>query len=142
MKKFIITIILVLAMALSVTTSYATDTTKILTFQWEQADTTNLTEWKLFWSDTSGPPYAELAVISYSGEGGPIYTSPQEAIVSGNQGTEVIKYFVLIACGDVPQEGGGAEYMCSVDSNEVSHGFWIPAGMFSVPFNFQIVEIP
>ncbi len=140
MKKFIITIILVLI--LSVAISYAADTTKTLTFEWDQSDTTNLKEWKLFWSDTSGPPYTELAIIPYPGSGGPTYSSPAEATVSGNQGTEVTKYFVLIACGDVPQEGGGLEYLCSVDSNEVSYNFWIPAGQFSIPFNFQVIEIP
>ena len=110
-----------------------------VTAQWEQQDTTNLKEWKLFWSETSGGPYVEIMIIPYSGSGGPIYTSPASVSVNGNQGTTVTKYFVMIACGDIPVETGGTEYKCSDDSNEASYNFWVPAGQFSVPLNFQIV---
>jgi len=115
---------------------------EILTFEWNQVDTTNLKEWKLFWGDTSGGPYTELSTIPYDGSPGPVYSSPAEANVTGDQGTNVVKYFVLIACGDVPQASGTPEYLCSEDSNEVSHSFWIPAGMFSVPIEFKIISSP
>ena len=137
MKKLLVSLVIGLSLVLCSSVS-----AEILTFEWNQADLTNLKEWKLFWGDASGGPYTELSVIAYDESPGPIYSSPADAPVTGDQGTTVTKYFVLIACGDVPQEGGGAEYMCSADSNEVSHGFWIPAGMFSVPFNFQIVVVP
>jgi len=110
-----------------------------VTFQWNQTDLTSLKEWKLFWSGTHGGPYVELATIAYDGSSKPLYTSPAEVPVTGNPATNVIKYFVLIACGDIPQADGSNKYMCSADSNEANHSFWIPAGMFSVPLNFDIV---
>jgi len=113
-----------------------------LTFEWRQTDLTNLREWKLFWGDASGGPYTELSTIAYDGGSGPIYSSPADVNVTGDQGTNIVKYFVLIACGDVPQEGGSTEYMCSEDSNEVNYSFWIPAGMFSVPVEFRIIPNP
>jgi len=142
MKRALLTLAVFLVMVCFVVPAYAADTTKTLTFEWSMEDTTNLKEWKLLWSDTSGPPYTELKVIPYPIDGGPVYSSPATIPVTGEQGTHVIKYFVLIACGDVPQEGGGLEYLCSVDSNEVSYDFWIPAGQFSVPVQFNIVEVP
>jgi hypothetical protein len=117
--------------------------TKTLTAQWEMTDTTNLKEWKLFWSDVTGGPYEEILVIPYDpNDPGPIYTSPATVTVTGPQGTTVTKYFVMISCGDIPQEGGGTQYLCSGDSNEASADFWIPAGQFSVPLNFQITAVP
>lgn len=138
MKKLLFIFGLVLVFVF-VSIAWADSTVKTLTFEWTQEDTTNLKEWKLFWSDTSGGEYTEAATIIYDPEiPGPVYTSPEILTVSGEQGTHVLKYFVLRACGDVPTESGGTEYKCSGDSNEVSHKFWIPAGMFSVPINFSI----
>jgi hypothetical protein len=142
MKKFTIGLVM-LVLALGVSFAYAADVTKTLTFQWTQEDTTNLKEWKLFWSDTSGGPYTEIAIFPYDPNvTGPVYSSSESATVTGEQGTTVTKFFVLIACGDIPQAGGTTNYLCSADSNEVSHGFWIPAGQFSVPVNFNIVPAP
>ena len=134
-KKFCLWLIVLLMLT---GTAFA----ETLTFQWEQTDLTNLREWKLFWGDASGGPYVELSTIAYDGSSGPTYSSPAEVQVTGDQGTHVMKYFVLIACGDVPQEDGSTSYLCSVDSNEVSKNFWIPSGMFSVPLNFEIVPNP
>ncbi len=105
MKKLLVSLVIGLSLVLCSSVS-----AEILTFEWNQADLTNLKEWKLFWGDASGGPYTELSVIAYDESPGPIYSSPADAPVTGDQGTTVTKYFVLIACGDVPQEGGGAEY--------------------------------
>ena len=136
MKKIILAMIFLLAM-LSIAIS--AETTKTLTFEWNQEDVTNLKEWKLFWSNTPGGEYAEIAIIAYDpGVAGPVYSSPETIKVTGEQGTHVTKCFILRACGDVPQQGGGTKYLCSPDSNEVSYTFWIPAGQFSVPLDFKI----
>lgn len=116
------------------------DTAKTLTAQWEMADTTNLKEWKLFWGDTSGGPYTEILTIPYDPNApGPIYTSPATVQVTGNQGTIVKKYFVIISCGNIPQQDGTSKYECSGNSNEATADFWIPAGQFSIPLNFEII---
>jgi hypothetical protein len=138
MKK--LTMIMVICFLAIASFAWATETSKILTFEWAQEDTTNLKEWKLLWGDSSGGDFTEIATIAYdSGVAGPIYSSPETVNVVGDQGTHVLKYFVLRACGDVPQEEGGTEYLCSENSNEVSENFWIPAGRFSVPINFKII---
>lgn len=139
MKKLLIVLLATLFLALPLAVSGA-EVTETLIFEWRMEDITNLTEWRLFWSDTSGGPYIEVATIPYDPEvPGPVYSSAETPpAVTGDQGTTVTKYFVLVSCGDIPQQDGTSEYLCSGDSNEVSHGFWIPAGMFSVPLEFKI----
>lgn len=122
----------------------ADDVTKTLTFEWTMEDTTNLKEWQLLWSDTAGGPYDidPASVIAYdSALPGPTYASPEAIDVFGNQATHVIKYFVLVACGDIPQPDGTTKFICSDYSNEVNHDFWIPAGQFSVPVQFIIKTV-
>lgn len=110
-----------------------------ITAEWTMNDTTNLKEWKLFWSDTTGGPYTEIMVIPYDPNStGPLYTSPASVEVTGPQASMVKKYFVMISCGDIPQSDGSTKYLCSEDSNEATYDFWIPAGQFSVPLNFTI----
>lgn len=117
----------------------AEDYTQNVTAEWTMEDTTNLKEWKLFWSGTTGGPYEQILVIPYDPtSAGPLYTSPVTATVTGSPATTVTKYFVMIACGDIPQSGGSTEYKCSEDSNEATFDFWIPAGQFSVPMQFII----
>jgi len=143
MKKLFAAIIVVFFILTGM--CWAADTTETLTFQWEQTDTTNLKEWRLYWSEAVGGPYNvdPVAIISYDpNDAGPTYTSSANAPVSGNPGTIVKKYFVLVACGDLPQSDGTTKYECSGNSNEVSHDFWIPAGKFSVPVQFTIVVTP
>lgn len=138
MKKVILTVICLLAMV-GFSKVYASDLTETLTFAWEQEDTTNLKEWKIFWGDASGGPYVEAAIIAYDPTAtGPTYSSPADLVVTGKQGSTVKKYFVMVACGDIPQADGTTKYLCSEDSNEIFNDFWIPAGMFSVPVQFQI----
>lgn len=118
----------------------AEEAVETVTFGWDQEDLTNLTQWELMWSDTAGGPYDQVAIISYDpGASGPGFTAPVEATVTGEQATHVVKYFVLRACGDIPQADGSTLYECSDYSNEVSYDFWIPAGRFSIPVNFLIV---
>ena len=118
----------------------AAEKVQTITAQWEQTDTTNLKEWKIFWSDTSGGPYTEILVITYDPTStGPTYSSPTTVQVIGNPATTVKKYFVMIACGDIPQEDGTTKYECSENSNEPSVDFWIPAGRFSVPLTFEMI---
>lgn len=139
LKKFLI--IASIMMLLFVPFAISADKVETLTFEWDQEDTTNLKEWRLYWSDTAGGPYEEtpVAVISYTGGVGPTFEGDATASVVGEQGSTVTKHFVLVACGDIPQEGGGTVYECSENSNEVAYNFWIPAGRFSVPINFRIL---
>lgn len=124
------------------TVAFAADITKQATISLEMQDTTNLKEWKLLMADTSGGETLSSAVLTIAYEGGSGAFSKQESIpISGSQGTHVVKYFTMVACGDVPQEEGGTQYMCSAQSNEVSVDFWIPAGQFSVPLTFDITVI-
>lgn len=144
MKKIVSTV-LALFLIFFVTDLFAEDVTKTLTFEWDQTDTTNLKDWRLYWGDAQGGPYdtAPVAVIPYdSTQTGPTYSSPASATVTGSPATTVTKYFVLVACGDIPQPDGTTDYQCSTNSNEVSHDFWIPAGKFSVPVNFSIKATP
>lgn len=120
--------------------AYADDVTETLTFAWEQDDVTNLTQWEMHWGDAAGGAYTQLLVLPYNaGDPAGTFQTPVNATVTGAQGTTVTKYFVLRACGDIPQAEGDPVYECSDWSNEVSYGFWIPAGQFSVPVQFRII---
>ena len=140
MKKFLTTVF-ALFVLLFFGIVYAADVTETVTFAWEQDNTINLKEWRLYWGDAAGGPYdtQEVTIIVYDGSAGPTYEGPADATVSGPQGTHVTKYFVLVACGDIPQDDGTTLYECSENSNEVPHDFWIPAGQFSVPVQFRII---
>lgn len=140
MRKKIIAICVVLLSFVFIGLAFG----ETLTFQWGMDDTTNLKEWKLFWSDTAGGPYdpTPVAVIPYNGGNGPFINTVTPPAVTGPQGTKVAKYFVLVSFGDIPQPDGTISYEHSANSNEVSYEFWIPAGMFSVPVQFQIISTP
>ena len=141
MKK-LIQILVVISMVFFSVSLFADTATQTLTFQWEQPGSlTYLKEWKIYWSDKQGGPYdtQEIATIPYSGTPATTYTAAESPVVSGNPGTTVTKYFVIIACGDIPQQDGSTKYECSDNSNEVSHGFWIPVGQFQAPVKFQII---
>ena len=140
MKKLFLTIVCLLAIVGFSFQLNATELNETLTFEWTQEDITNLKEWKLFWSNTEDGSYIEAIIIPYdSGVEGPVYSGPAGLTVNGEQATHVIKYFVLRACGDIPQKDGSVEYICSVDSNKVFYSFWIPGGVFSVPIEFKIL---
>lgn len=145
MKKMILFVLLLIAFCLPAFTIQAADTSQKLTFEWKMTDTTNLKEWKLFWADAAGGPYdlTPVAVIPYDpSEPGPKYSSSATPTVQGNQASHIIKYFVMIACGDISQSDGSTKYLCSGNSNEVSWDFWIPAGVFSIPLEFTIKAVP
>ena len=112
-----------------------------VTFSWKQPNLSNVKEWNLYWSDTAGGPYDSnvVAKFEYDGTPQPVYQNNTDPKVIGNPGTTVSKYFVLVACGDIPQQDGSLKYECSNDSNEVSYDFWIPVGQFEAPVDFQIV---
>jgi hypothetical protein len=143
MKK-IYSIFCVLLIMLFASVGFAAEVTETVEFEWDQEDTTNLKDWRLYWADVAGGPYATdpVVIIPFDGSAGPTYSGPASATVTGNQGTHVTKYFVLVACGDIPQEDGTTQYLCSDNSNEVNYAFWIPAGQFSVPIQFRIVANP
>ena len=143
MKKLLVVLTAILLLAF-VPFVIATDITQTLTFQWE--DTNNpdiMQDWRLYWSEIAGGPYDEtpVSIIPYEGTG-PTFSSPAEAIVSGIPATHVVKYFVLVACGNTIQADGSTKYECSANSNEIFYDFWIPAGKFSVPVQFKIVVTP
>ena len=119
--------------------SHADVVVETLTFGWDQNDLTNVDDWEMHWGVTPGGPYAIAGTILYDGNGNTGQQAPLEATVTGNPETTEIRYFVLKACGDVTQEGGSIERMCSEWSNEVSHDFWIPFGGFEVPVQFRII---
>lgn len=116
----------------------ADDSTETLTFAWDQDSVENLKQWEMHWGATPGGSYSKLTDITYAGGTGPTFESPVEAVVTGQPGTHETRYFVLRACGDLPQDDGSTAYECSDFSNEVSYGFWIPAKGFSIPMTFRI----
>jgi len=120
--------------------AWADQTTETLTFQWDQPNLTNVKEWKIYWGDTSGGPYDTIpvATVAYTGGAGP-FEAVGNPVVTGDSATTVKKYFVAVACGDVPQADGSTKYECSADSDEISHDFWIPFGGFEAPVTFKII---
>lgn len=133
---------LVLALLLVAPIAFADTVTKTLTFQWEYNNPPSyLKDFKIYWSETAGGPYdtTPVSTIPYTGQPGPTFTGDASQPVTGNPGTIVTKYFVCIACGDVPQQDGTTKYLCSDNSNEVSYDFWIPAAGFTAPITFQII---
>ena len=118
----------------------ADEKTETLTFEWEQTSVEYLTQWEMHWGNAAGGPYESLVVLPYNaGDPAGTFSSPVEAVVTGQPATTETRYFVLRACGDVPIDAGQTEYQCSDFSNEVSYNFWIPvAGKFSVPIQFRI----
>ena len=130
-------------MSLLVGSVLADDLIETITFEWDDPNEAGAVKnFEMYWGVTAGGPYTKLVVIPYA------LTSPVQATVTGPGGSTQTRFFVLTACGDMPQEGGGTEYRCSETdddppkmafSNEVSHDFWIPVGSFSVPVQFRKV---
>jgi len=113
-----------------------------VTFQWTQPDLTYVKHWQIHWSDTENGTYESIAVVAYNGTPSATYSSEETIVLTGPPATSITKWFLARACGDVPVEGGSTEYKCSGDSNKISKAFWIPAGQFSVPLNFEIIPNP
>jgi hypothetical protein len=136
MKKGIYIAIFILML---VANAFAIEET--VTFEWDPHPQIDLiTNFELFWSDQSGGPYVQLAVIAKADAID--NTKPVQATVTGTPATKVTRHFVLKACGDLAQEDGTFAYECSGPSNEISYDFWIPAEKFQVPVNFKIVPTP
>jgi hypothetical protein len=141
MKKAFLAFLM--AIFLFANVAFGADVTETLTFEWDQANVTNLKEWVMAWGTTTGGPYTDLVTLPYNaGDPAGTFSSPVDAVVTGQQGTTETRYFVLRACGDIPQEDGTTVYECSENSNGVPYGFWIPAGKFSVPVQFRIKVTP
>jgi hypothetical protein len=118
--------------------TYANAVEETLVFAWDpHPEIERVINFEMYWSDTSGGPYGQLAVIPK--EAAIDNEEPVTAVVTGLAETHVTRYFVLRACGNVTQEDSSILYECSDDSNEVSYDFWVPFGGFEVPINFRII---
>ena len=87
-----------------------------ITFSWKQISVELVKRWRLYKTETSGLNYQELAVIEYTGQEGPQYTTTETmSVPSGEKKTF---YFVLVAFDDVVDPTGNIAF--SENSNEVS----------------------
>jgi len=106
------------------------------TFAWDEpSDLAQIKNWEMHWGSTKGGPYAKLVDVPKDGN----FEEPVTVDISGPPGTNQTRYFVMKACGDLPQADGGTKYECSDNSNEVSFTVWIPAAAFQLPVNFRIL---
>jgi hypothetical protein len=134
MKKLIIALFMCFCL---IGTVNAEEITK--TFAWDEpTDLIKITQWELYMGETSGGPYAKVTDILKVPDQ-TVFEAPATVDIVGAPGTNETRYFVLIACGDQPLEGGETEYQCSADSNEVNFSVWIPADAFNVPVLFRII---
>jgi len=87
-----------------------------ITFSWKQISIELVKKWKLYYTETSGKDYQELAVIEYIGQEGPQYTTTKTmSVPSGEMKTF---YFVMVAFDDAVDPTGNIAF--SENSNEVS----------------------
>jgi len=87
-----------------------------ITFSWKQISIELVKRWKLYSTETSGLNYQELAVIEYTGQEGPQYSTTETMTVAS--GEKKTFYFVLVAFDDVVDPTGSVAF--SENSNEVS----------------------
>ena len=87
-----------------------------ITFSWKQISVELVEKWKLYSTETSGLNYQELAVIDYTGQEGPQYTTTTTMLVPSGE----IKtfYFVMVAFDNTVDLTGTIAF--SENSNEVS----------------------
>ena len=143
MKKLTsIVLTLLLCVFLGSAVVNADPTVETVTFAWDQTDRTFLQDWEMHWGDAAGGPYVLLATLEYTGADQDNFEGDVIATLVGPAATTITRYFVLLACGDVPQEDETVARECSQPSNEVSHAFWIPFGGFQVPIQFRKVPTP
>ena len=128
MKK---TLLIIAAILLVASTSFAADLTKSLTFQWDQAtsDLPNLKEWGLYVMTTAGGTKTAPVVIPYTSGSGPFQVA-NAFTVTGTPGTTVRRYFVLDA---VSKNGNRSGY-----SNEVFYDFVIPNADVTTPMTLKV----
>lgn len=121
----------------------AGETIETKTFGWNAGSnwaTSPPTKFKMFWNDSESGEYALMETFEASGTGGPdSFSSPLEVTVSGPPSTWVTKYFVLKACGDVQQEDGSTQEICSDPSNVLEQKFWIKFDGYSIPVRFRVI---
>lgn len=88
----------------------------VITFGWKQISIDLVKKWRLYYTETSGKDYQELAVIDYTGQEGPQYTTTETmSVPSGEMKTF---YFVMVAFDDAVDPTGNIAF--SENSNEVS----------------------
>ena len=111
------------------------NTSKSLTFQWEQpVDLEYISGWTLYSSKVSGSGYEKVVSIPYvPANSNTTFTTDTILIVTGPPGTTVQRYFVMTA--------NGKEGLESTYSNEVSEPFDIPYPHPSAPFRLIIKGI-
>jgi len=87
-----------------------------ITFSWKQISVELVKKWRLYYTETSGKDYQELAVIEYTGQEGPQYTTTKTmSVPSGEMKTF---YFAMVAFDDAVDPTGNIAF--SENSNEVS----------------------
>lgn len=87
-----------------------------ITFGWKQISVELVKKWRLYYTETSGKDYQELAVIEYTGQEGPQYSTTETmSVPSGEMKTF---YFVLVAFDEAVDPTGSIAF--SENSNEVS----------------------
>lgn len=95
MKRLLIALLIILAMAITVNAG-----TKPITFNWQQnvADLPNLASWNILYSFTAGGPYTQLVNVPYNGTPQAEYThlTPVAVVADGQKKTV---YFVANAVG-------------------------------------------
>ena len=135
MRNLLSIVLLTFLLSFSVGVS-ASEITK--TFAWDTpSDFDIITKWELHWGNTTGGPYVKLTdIIKVPGQ--TVFEAPATVDISGPAATTQTRYFVLKACGDIPQADGGTVYECSGNSNETSFSVWIPANGCAVPVNFRV----
>lgn len=139
LRNYLVVLTSLLTILIFVFPVYSAEKTETLTFEWEHtAGDVQVKTWEMDWGVIAGGPYTKLIDIPYADAVGGVYQAPVQAVVTGQPGTHETRYFILKACGDVPQEGGGTAYQCSDPSNEASFAFWIPSTGFSAPIKFTV----
>jgi len=87
-----------------------------ITFAWKQISVELVKQWKLYSTETPGQDYQELAVIDYTGQAGPQYTTTETMTVAS--GEKKTFYFVMVAFDEAADPTGTIAF--SENSNEVS----------------------
>jgi len=87
-----------------------------ITFAWKQISIELVKRWKLYSTETSGQNYQELAVIEYTGQAGPQYSTTETMTVAS--GEKKTFYFAMVAFDSEADPTGTVAF--SENSNEVS----------------------
>jgi len=102
----------------------------VILFAWKQASVELVKKWRIYSTETPGEDYQELAVIDYTGQPGPQYSTTESMEVPA--GEKKTFYFVLVAFDEAADSSGTIAF--SENSNEVSVTIdkTIPAPVYNV----------